>query len=84
MFAYLLTLPLLVNPAIGQVPHFDSSKVAFNPLAYENSVKFHESELTYKGVKYVDLGKNATLEAKPFGPAPSYLVNPIFSVEGLN
>jgi hypothetical protein len=84
MFAYFLTLPLLVNPAGVNAPIYDVSKVAFNPVAFETPVNLGALQSSYEGGQVVALDTDVKLQTARFGPAAAHLVNPVFSVEELN
>jgi hypothetical protein len=84
MFAYLLTVPLLVSSAQPAFPVFNVSKVQFNPLAFETPHNLANTSEFYADGKVVALDTTVKLESKSFGPAAAHLVNPVFSVEELN
>jgi hypothetical protein len=84
MFAYLLTVPLLVSSAHPAFPTFDASKVEFNPLAFETPANLANTTEFYADGKVAILDTTVRLEAKPFGPAADHFVNPVFGVEALN
>lgn len=83
MFPLALSLPLLVSPLAPLPPIYDVSNLQFNPLAYTTTENFAASPTSYKNVKFEVL-PNVTFKNVKFDAAPSHLVNPVFSVEGLN
>jgi len=76
MFAYALSLPLMISPLAAPLPQYNLSQTTFHPEAFQVETSY------YKDVKVPEFVSSVTFDYPQFGPAEAHFVNPIFSVEG--
>jgi hypothetical protein len=85
MFAYLLSLPLLVNPLPAEVTNrtYDLSKVKFNPVAFTTKVQLVKSLPVFVDPKNYEVLEGMKIEKLVLAPAPAHFVNPVFGVKDI-